>query len=83
MGTVKYSPPQRISPEHTIENFDCGESSLNDWLKKRALKNDVGDASRTYVVCCDNIVVAYYSLHLGCIQHSEAVSKKAQNPCLV
>ena len=79
MGTVKYSPPQRISKEHIVENFDCGETSLNDWLKKRALKNDLGDASRTYVVCCENIVVAYYSLHLGCIQHSEAVRKIKRN----
>jgi GNAT superfamily N-acetyltransferase len=79
LGAVKYSPPQRICSEHSIENFDCGEPSLNDWLKKRALKNDIGDASRTYVVCCDNIVVAYYSLHLGRIQHSEAVSKIKRN----
>ena len=79
MGTVKYSPPQRISSEHILENFDCGEASLNDWLKKRAVKNDLGDASRTYVVCCDNTVVAYYSLHLGCIQHSEAVRKIKRN----
>ncbi|MEM8719106.1 MAG: GNAT family N-acetyltransferase [Cyanobacteria bacterium P01_G01_bin.39] len=79
MGIVKYSPPQRISKEHIVENFDCGETSLNDWLKKRALKNDLTDASRTYVVCCENIVVAYYSLHLGCIQHSEAVRKIKRN----
>ncbi len=79
MGTVKYSPPQRISKELLTENFDCGETSLNDWLKKRALKNDLGDASRTYVVCCDHKVVAYYSLNLGCIQHSESVRKIKRN----
>ena len=79
MGTVKYSPPQRIDSEHILENFDCGEENLNDWLKKRALKNDIGDASRTYVVCWDKIVVAYYSLHLGCIQHTEAVKKIRRN----
>ena len=79
MGAVKYSAPQRITLEHSLEEFDCGETSLNEWLKKRALKNDVGDASRTYVVCCDNIVVAYYPLHLGCIQHSDAVRKIKRN----
>lgn len=79
MGRVRYSPPQRINSEHILENFDCGETSLNDWLHKRALKNDLTDASRTYVVCCDKIVVAYYSLHLGCIQHSEAVRKIKRN----
>ncbi|MGL5077683.1 MAG: GNAT family N-acetyltransferase [Waterburya sp.] len=62
-----------------LENFDCGEASLNDWLKKRAIKNDRSDASRTYVVCYDNRIVAYYSLHLGCIQHFEAVSKIKRN----
>ena len=79
MGTIKYSPPKHISKEHILEKFDCGETSLNDWLKKRALKNDLGDASRTYVVCCENMVIAYYSLHLGCIQHSEAVRKIKRN----
>ena len=79
MGTLRYSAPQRISQEITVEDFDCGEISLNDWLKKRALKNDQGDASRIYVVCCENRVVAYYSLHLGCIQHSEAIRAIKRN----
>ena len=79
MGTVKYSPPQRISTDQILDNFDCGETSLNDWLKKRAVKNDYSDASRTYVVCCSHVVVAYYSLHLGCIQHILAVRKIKRN----
>lgn len=70
---------KRISSEHILDDFDCGQLSLNNCLKNRALKNDVGDASRTYVVCCDNIVVAYYSLHLGCIQQSDAVRKIKRN----
>jgi GNAT superfamily N-acetyltransferase len=32
-----------------------------------------------YIVCCNDTVVAYYSLHLGCIQHFEAVSKLKRN----
>jgi GNAT superfamily N-acetyltransferase len=79
LGTINYSPPQRIKPEHQLDDFDCNEPSLNDWLKKRALKNDLQDASRTYVVCCDDRVVAYYSLHLGCIKHSEAMGKIKRN----
>jgi len=79
LGEVIYSTPQRISLEHNLENFDCGETSLNDWLKGRAVKNDLADASRTYIVSYDNTAVAYYSLHLGCIQHSEAVRKVKRN----
>jgi GNAT superfamily N-acetyltransferase len=79
LGRVNYLPPQRIHPEHKLNDFDCQESSLNDWLKKRALKNDLQDASRTYVVCCGEQIVAYYSLHLGCIKHSEAMGKIKRN----
>lgn len=79
MGAINYSSPQRIKPEDKIDDFDCQESSLNNWLKKRALKNDLEDASRTYVVCCGDRVVAYYSLHLGCIKHSEALGKIKRN----
>ena len=79
MGVIEYSSPQRINPGHELDNFNCGESSLNDWLKKRALKNDITDASRTYVVCVSNTVVAYYSLHLGSILHSEAIRKIKRN----
>jgi GNAT superfamily N-acetyltransferase len=79
LGRVSYSLPQRIKPEHKLHDFDCQESSLNDWLKKRALKNDLQDASRTYVVCCGEQIIAYYSLHLGCIKHSEAMGKIKRN----
>lgn len=79
MGRIKYLAPQRISSEHLVADFDCGEISLNDWLKQRALKNDLTDASRTYVVCHENKVVAYYSLHLGSIQQSDAVRKIKRN----
>ncbi len=47
---MKYNPPTPIKPEHDIQNFDCGEPTLNDWLKRRALKNEKTGASRTYVV---------------------------------
>lgn len=76
---MKYSSPQRITIDHIVKDFDCGESSLNDWLKKRALKNEQSDASRTYVVCCESAVVAYYALHLGEIRHVDAVRNIKRN----
>jgi len=79
LGEINYGPPRRILTTDLVEDFDCGESSLNDWLKNRALKNDLTDASRTYVVCIENTIVAYYSLHLGSIYHSDAVRKIKRN----
>jgi GNAT superfamily N-acetyltransferase len=79
LGLNDCSPPQRLKPEHKFDDFDCQEQSLNDWLKNRAIKNDLADASRTYVVCCGDRVVAYYSTHLGSIEHSEVSAKVKRN----
>lgn len=38
MTTSNLSPPVPISADHVIAGFECGEASLDEWLKKRALK---------------------------------------------
>jgi predicted N-acetyltransferase YhbS len=61
------SPPQPLGSSHQVENFDCGEPSLDHWLKRRARANQASGASRTYVVCEEDRVVAYYSLASGAV----------------
>jgi len=56
---------------------------LNDWLRKRALKNE-GRASRTYVVTSttgDNAgsVIAFYTLAAGAIQLEEVPKPLTRN----
>jgi hypothetical protein len=54
--------------EHDSGDFDCGDNVLNDWLRRRALANQISLASRTFVICTDGRhVVAYYSLATGAI----------------
>jgi len=76
---AELSAPQPLLATHAVESFDCGETVLNDWLKKRALKNENSGASRTFVVCQDNHVVGYYVLATGSIMHKEAPSKVRRN----
>jgi len=76
---VNYSPPQPINSSFILADFNCGEVLLDNWLKHKALKNERNNASRTYVVCVDNVVVAYYSLHTGSIQHSVLSGKFKRN----
>ena len=64
--------PAPLTVAHDLEPFDCGEPSLDDWLKRRAVKNGVGGASRTYVVCVGATVVGYYSLATGAVTRSDA-----------
>ena len=55
------SAPEPLA-HHNIDAFDSGVSSLDDWLKRRATQNQASGASRTFVVCDNNTLVAYYAL---------------------
>ena len=50
-----------------MSSFECGEPTLDYWLKHRALRNEGRGASRTYVVCDEHSVVAYYCLSAGSV----------------
>jgi len=64
---VPLSPPEPLTNNHQIGEFDSGERVLDDWLKRRARANQANRASRTYVVCDGTVVVAYYGLASGAI----------------
>ena len=67
--TIPLSAPAPLTSAHDISDFFCGEPSLDDWLRQRALKNETSGATRTYVVCSGDTVVGYYSLAVGSIEH--------------
>jgi GNAT superfamily N-acetyltransferase len=73
------SPPARLDETHEVDAFDCGNDSLNGWLRKRALKNERDGASRTYVVCIQQRVIAYYCLAVGSVAKTEAVGRVRRN----
>ena len=60
MGAI--TAPASLRPEHQTDGFECGELSLDEWLAKRAAKNQASGASHTYVVCEGHYVIAFYSL---------------------
>ncbi|MBF0239178.1 MAG: GNAT family N-acetyltransferase [SAR324 cluster bacterium] len=69
---VNLNPPEPISSIHRCELFDCGNSALNDFLKKYALQNHANNSARTYVATRDLKVVGYYSLAYGSVTPMEA-----------
>lgn len=71
--------PQPIKSEHKSDDFDCGNTDLNEWLKKRALKNEASGASRTYVVTVAQSVIAYYCLANGSVVNTIAPGKVRRN----
>lgn len=74
MTAFVLTPPSPISADHALDSFECGEPSLDEWLKKRALKNNASGASRCFVICHNANAIGYYSLSAGAIRH-EAVAK--------
>ncbi len=80
MGTAAViTTPQPLSEVHERADFDSGEPSLDDWLKRRAAKNQASGSSRTYVVCDGRAVIGYYCLAAGAIGHAEAPSALRRN----
>ena len=76
---MSYTSPQSITREFILGEFDCGRSSLNDWLINKALKNEQRGASRTYVICDRKKVVSYYCLAAGSVIRAEAPGKIKRN----
>ena len=77
MGAI--TAPEPITPSHLIEAFACGIPVLDDWLKRRALKNESSGASRTFVVCSDGQVIGYYALATGSVGHRNTPGKVRRN----
>jgi GNAT superfamily N-acetyltransferase len=67
--------PALLTPLHIVDNFDCGQPVLNQWLAKHALQNLRADAARTFVVCLKNHVIGYYSLAVGAVDHATATPR--------
>jgi GNAT superfamily N-acetyltransferase len=77
-SALKLSPPFPLTADHDLSAFDCGEAALNDWLRHQALKNE-SRFSRTYVVCADNKVAAYFCIAAGAVERMAAPGKVRRN----
>lgn len=59
------SLPHALDASHVLEGFDCGKTSLNDWLLRHARQAQASGSAKTYVVAEDQRLVGYYSLTVG------------------
>ncbi|HUE00966.1 MAG TPA: GNAT family N-acetyltransferase [Bryobacteraceae bacterium] len=78
-GAAGLGPPEKLSARHNLASFDSGEPALDDWLRRRAERNEASGASRTYVICASGRVVGYYTLATGAVTHSEAPGRIRRN----
>jgi len=75
VSEAPYSAPVLLTEEHVCDGFDCGHSLLNDWLRRYALQNQRANAAKTFVVCQGHLVIGYYSLAVGAVDHGTATAR--------
>ncbi len=73
------SPPEPLADHHETEKFSSGVENLDIWLKRRAMKNQITGASRTFVACEGQRVAAYYALASSAITVDNASGRFRRN----
>ena len=76
---LDFKAPEILAVHHDAMNFDCGQPSLNDWLRRRALPNQTSGASRTYVACVGTQVIGYHALAASSLRPSDATGRVRRN----
>ena len=76
---MKLAPPEPLTGQHNTDAFASGVESLDTWLRRRAMKNQLTGASRTFVVCEGERVVAYYALASSAITVDDASGRFRRN----
>jgi GNAT superfamily N-acetyltransferase len=78
---VTYAGPELLAADHVLSGFDCGSVALNDWLARRALRNQSSGTSRMWVVVETETgqVVAFYASSTASILPASAPKKIGRN----
>lgn len=76
-----FGSPRALTPGDKFVTFDCGEPSLNEWLRSRALKNETTGASRTFVTveAASGDVAGYYCLSASSLALEDSPGRVKRN----
>ena len=72
MAAVAEFVIEKLSKDHELSRFDCGNDALNLWLKRFAWANVQNDSARVYVAHRrDGVAVGYHALAAGSVSRGE------------
>ncbi len=78
--SLQLSAPEPLTANHLLDGFECSETSLDEWLKRRALANHLNGASRTFIVADQTgRVFGYYAMAAGAVSHQVATGAVRRN----
>ena len=73
----RFSEPEPLGPDHAVEGFDCGQTSLNIWLMRYGRQAAAVGSARTYVVvdADQGRVVGYHALAAAALEREAATTR--------
>jgi len=80
---LNLTAPTPLSTEYEVDHFESSEFTLDEWLRKSAMKNQLSGASRCFVLCEKKKVIGYYVLSAGAISHEftrKSIRRNMPNP---
>ena len=74
---MAYRRPEPLGKQHRVDDFDCGEPALDDWLKRYALGAQASGSARVFVTTLEDgeTVVGYYALAAAQVTPEEATAR--------
>ena len=63
---------------HDVSKFESGNEALNRWLHRYAGQSERRDAARTFVIADAGVVIGYYALLAGELDHGQATPQTRQ-----
>jgi GNAT superfamily N-acetyltransferase len=74
---VTYRRPEPLGKQHRLDEFECGEPALDEWLKRHARAAQASDSARVFVVTLDDeeTVVGYYALAAAQLAPEDATAR--------
>lgn len=69
--------PRKLEASDDLSTFDCGQSDLNEWLRKHALNSQRAGMATVFVTSdiATGAVLGYYALATGGVENAAAPSR--------
>lgn len=74
---MPYRRPEPLGNHHRLDQFDCGEPALDEWLERHARGAHASGSARVFVTTLEDgeTVVGYYALSAAQVAPEEATER--------
>lgn len=74
---MAYRPPEPLEKRHRLDDFDCGEAALDEWLRRHGRSAHAAGSARVFVATLEDgeTVVGYYALAAAQVEPEAATAR--------